>query len=401
VLEYPAPQLPDPEAYRVCDSSQPFITDLSTQSVAMIRATLQAGKGLIAVRYVGCSLEVLGGCSPPGEYDAVSLSLVSATEIPLDAHGRDQEGALTNGFPALKNTGSMSVRTAQLLRAPSIPALSANLPADCQRATHFVSDVAVGSMAVFDDKRNVVTHAGCAGLRDVPGLAPSLLVECPTLQATTDRWALYAPLRVTLVPVRKEDVPRVKCGEDQQLGVADPATHQAECVPKPWPLPPAGSPEFSKIQADSAKLLGAHTSATNMELAQAYERAQIPEGVARALKPVINTKTDASVIFSYAAAQRTLNNGNAFLEALRYIVARPERSDDRARANYELVNYFCGLGQSENARGFYETLTREFPGSKWWQSAQPIATKCLAPPPGSAGTSQVKQVKPAPTKPAD
>jgi hypothetical protein len=374
---------------RVCDPSQPFVLDLSTQSLAMIRATLQSGKGLIAVRYVGCKLEVLGGCTVPGTYDAVTLAQPSTESLELGPGGREAEGALTRGFAEVHGGGSFRVTTAEVMRTTAVPPLSDDLGPDCERATHFVSDVGIGSAVVFDGKSRVILTTGCANLDDVPELESDLKRICgPEPNGITDRWKRYSPLRVTLVAARPGAKATVKCGDYEQPGAVDPKTQQVSCVPTPWPLPPVGSAELAHIQAVVKKVDGSHADAVNLELAQAYERAQMPEGVVRALKPLVRAKADSSVIFSYALAQRALKNEGAFLEALRSIVAQPERSDDRARANYELVSYFCSLGQRDNARGFFETLGREFPSSKWWQTAQPIATKCQLPTAGAKAAAR-------------
>ena len=122
---------------------------------ALDRATLEARakQGLVAVRYVGCDIEVLPECTAPAQYAYVYTS----TTTKRDKVHIQNEDDLSSNLPlgAAKLEGTLRRRGELLVDMTIVGRYSVGLTSmprndlvgsDCARATHVISGLTVGEL---------------------------------------------------------------------------------------------------------------------------------------------------------------------------------------------------------------------------------------------------------------
>lgn len=130
-------------------SARPLIIEWPPSDRAALEGLVAAGKGLIAVRYEGCEMEIVRRCTVPGQYDYTAVEpkrddqlFRSADDlyakIPLGAAQLEAElerhGAL-----------SLAMTVAGEHHAPRGRVDRDELSGDCERATHVITTISVGA----------------------------------------------------------------------------------------------------------------------------------------------------------------------------------------------------------------------------------------------------------------
>jgi hypothetical protein len=151
-----APPKYEPEGETKCkiatSQSEPLIVEWPSPARAKLEALSKSNKGLVAVRYSGCEMEVLGACKVQGTYgytpltpkrDHVTVRDADElyTKIPLGA-------ARLEG--TLQRAGQLDVSMTIVGRFASDTTDFTSLEGpDCSRATHVVSALTVGAFDFF------------------------------------------------------------------------------------------------------------------------------------------------------------------------------------------------------------------------------------------------------------
>lgn len=131
----------------VASHEAPFVVEWEGSERAQLEAAIR--KGVVAVRYGGCQLEVVPGCTAPAAYEYAALTPKKESVEIVDAdelYARFPRGAV--GLEAeLERAGSLSVDMMVVGRheAPSIHVSREQLSGTCLTATHVVTGLTVGA----------------------------------------------------------------------------------------------------------------------------------------------------------------------------------------------------------------------------------------------------------------
>jgi hypothetical protein len=202
---------------------------------------LQLRRGVVAVRYEGCTLRILPDCAAPGEYaysgftrkrDSVHIRSVDElyTEIPVGA------GRLA---AQLERVGEMHVDMTLVgeHRAARGRYTADELVGVCGEATHVLAAAQVGAFAFYAgaDSRVVAIGAEEATLRDTINSDGSpAACEAATLEDRSAPAQCGALLRLELAPVLP--------ARPRSVAVADEPPAEVESDPRPVVPPPTVTP---------------------------------------------------------------------------------------------------------------------------------------------------------------
>jgi hypothetical protein len=151
----------------------PFVVEWEGSQRAQLEAAIR--KGVVAVRYGGCELEVVQGCTAPQPYDYAALTPKKESVEILDAdelYARFPRGAV--GLEAdLERAGSLAVDMMLVgrLEAPSIRVEREQLQgSSCAQATHVVSGLTVGAFRLHTgSKEDIEVDLSLPGEASVGG----------------------------------------------------------------------------------------------------------------------------------------------------------------------------------------------------------------------------------------
>lgn len=157
----------------VASHEAPFVVEWEGSDRAQLEAALR--KGVVAVRYGGCELEVVQGCTAPQAYAYTALTPKKESVEIFDAdelYARFPRGAV--GLEAeLERVGSVSVDMMLVgrLEAPSIRVEREELQGpSCVQATHVVSGLTVGAFRLHTGaKEDIAVDLSLPGEASVGG----------------------------------------------------------------------------------------------------------------------------------------------------------------------------------------------------------------------------------------
>lgn len=198
----------------VKDPDKPLIVEWSGMDAAELEARLL--RGVVAVRYEDCEMEVLRGCTAPGQYSyaqtttgSQSIHIGSLDELLINIPlGLAQLGGRVERGEALEL--DMVVVGRYEASRPAYTAAELSGGPECARATHVVTGVSLGAFrlsSVEDSARNG-GGAGFSGssedtievLKESP---PNMLEACAQVAAPDDprRNVCTAPIRLEVAPI--------------------------------------------------------------------------------------------------------------------------------------------------------------------------------------------------------
>lgn len=149
------PSVADETGQGKCKVSASSSKPLVVEWAAADRTSIEAGsrRGLVAVRYEGCEMELLPGCVLPGKYGYIAttakrenVKVTSQDELyahmPVGAVRLEAE---------LAREGQLDVEMMIVgrLDADNLDVSAAGLPASCARATHLVAGITVGAFQFY------------------------------------------------------------------------------------------------------------------------------------------------------------------------------------------------------------------------------------------------------------
>lgn len=201
----------------VKDPNEPLIVEWSGTDTAQLEARLL--RGLVAVRYEDCEMEVLPACQLAGSYvygttttARQRIHIASLDDLMIDLPlGLAQLGARVERGEAL----DLDLVVVGRYEAPRGRYAAADLPAgpECAEATHVVTGVSLGAFRLTaheeTTRRGGVAGAGAGSaarvelVRESP---PGLLDACAEIAAGDDlrRASCTAPIRLEVAPLRGE-----------------------------------------------------------------------------------------------------------------------------------------------------------------------------------------------------
>lgn len=198
----------------VKDPDKPLIVEWSGMDAAELEARLL--RGIVAVRYEDCEMEVLRGCTAPGHY-AYAQTTTGAQSI----HIGSLDDLLINIPLGLAQLGGRVERGESLeldmvvvgrYEAPQPAYTAAELAGgpECARATHVVTGVSLGAfrLSSVEDSARSGAGAGLVGssedtievLKESP---PGMLEACAQVALPDDprRNVCTAPIRLEVAPI--------------------------------------------------------------------------------------------------------------------------------------------------------------------------------------------------------
>ena len=165
----------------VASHEAPFVVEWEGSDRAQLEAALR--KGVVAVRYGGCELEVVQGCTAPQAYDYTALNPKKESVEIFDAdelYARFPRGAVALEAE-LERAGSVSVDMMLVgrLEAPSIRVEREELQGpSCVQATHVVSGLTVGAFRLHTGaKEDIAVDLSLPGEASVGGQRQSAREE--------------------------------------------------------------------------------------------------------------------------------------------------------------------------------------------------------------------------------
>ncbi len=271
-------------------SSKPLVVEWA----AADRTAVEAGarRGLVAVRYAGCEMELLPGCVLPGKYGYIATSakrenvrVTSQDEL----YAQMPVGALRLEAQ-LQREGELNVEMMIVgrLDADTLEFSTANLPSSCARATHLVAGITVGAFQFYAGRglaAGVGAGAGNVGVGAKTERERSLLSSDGDVTACAGAKAADAsPPAECSAMLRLEVVP-IPAGTSTPGPVADTGAS---------PNAPTGvTPGRRPTRSEVAKFIKA-----DPELSQRYRRRQRAVVAGAVLLPV----SGAAMIGAGAAA---------------------------------------------------------------------------------------------------
>lgn len=205
----------------VKDPNKPLIVEWSGMDAAELEARLL--RGVVAVRYENCEMEVLPACAPPGAY-----AYGATTTGRQNLHIGSLDDLLINIPLGLAELGGRVERGEALdlglvvvgrYEAPRLDYTAADLPGgpECSRATHVVTGVSLGAFRLTASQdtlrrggvRGAVGGGSVDRIEVVKESPPGMLEACAQIGGGDDarRAACTAPIRLEVTPLVASSAP--------------------------------------------------------------------------------------------------------------------------------------------------------------------------------------------------
>jgi hypothetical protein len=315
---------------------------------AQLKAALSSGSGLVAVRFAGCDMQIVPGCSGAGAY---KLARVPATLDHLQyGNAVEIRAAFPAASPALRSAPNalLALLTVGVYQADRT---SIAVTGTCADASHVIVAVRVGAFWLVAGGETLGTADGLLHCIDMTAKEGDLGPECSE------------PLRVIVAAIPPPPVAPCPSGQSPS---------GAACVPA-FPAVDPASPHAAEIRDTVAKLASAKAEARGnllLRLADLYEIAS-PSPVGDMDRVVLlkmflddpdlatHPGRNGALLRDRASLLR-LGRAHEALEASRRLVHEFPDHATTAPAYLDVARSYCENGEVGTANVLFQDIVKRF-----------------------------------------